>query len=356
MQTGEKGFFNDGKGSGPLPCRYTLSEEALYIYLNEINPELFIWKLPDVISCEQELSSVLFSNRDSSTLLGTGPVANQLASLVREGIRVKREKQGILSAQSITMILGICFGTILVAMLLYLYVLPWAAEKATVFVPVETEIALGEKLSEWFTAETETNDSVNYFLARFTDQLALDSVYPIRVKLIVSNEINAFALPGGNVFIYSALLEKTRSPEELVALLGHESTHISKRHSLKSMSRSMASGVLLSLLFGDASGLLSKADEFKQLDYSRELETEADINGLAIMVKNKVNPEGMISLLQILKSESENSPGYMHYLSTHPDAEARIESIKAEPNSRLSFDQDLNLRSSYEKIKSHLVR
>jgi beta-barrel assembly-enhancing protease len=354
MQFTESGFFNDGKGSGPIPCKYVLNGEQLYIYLNSKSVDLIIWKLSDIVSCTQEMASFLLSNKDHSTLLGTGQEAFKIAEILKQGQLLREKQQGKLSTRSLYLILGITCLTILTGFLLYQFFLPWAAEKACVWVPVQAEVALGDKLAEIYTSETATNDSVNYFLDKFVRQLKLDSVYPIRVKLIVSEEINAFALPGGSIFIYSALLEKTRSPEEMVALLGHEVSHVSNRHSLKSMSRSMASGILVSLLFGDASGLISRVDQFKQLDYSRELETEADLSGLALMVKNKVNPDGMLNLLQILKSESESAPEIMRYFSTHPEVEARIESVKGNQLSKLHFDQDLELIYTFEKIKSHL--
>ncbi|HQQ95398.1 MAG TPA: M48 family metallopeptidase [Bacteroidia bacterium] len=349
----EAGFLSRNDAPAPEPCKYEVSASHLYIYPE--NGEMLIWQKADLLTCKEEQGTYFFSHKDSSVFSGTGI---QAANLYAEWVTGKRQSeavQGKMSTKSLYTILGISVGTLLIAGLLYLYTLPWLAEKATVFVPLSAEISLGDRLSDLYAGETRTIDSVNFFLGRFVSQLQLDSVYPISVKLIVSNEINAFALPGGRVYIYSALLEKIRSPEELVALLGHEVSHISKRHSLKSLSRSMASGIVLSLLFGDASGLVSRADEFRQLSYSRELETEADIHGLNIMIRNKVNPAGMLDLLHILKEETDNNPGFMHYLSTHPDALARIQTIENEPGSKLQFDQDLDLRATYEKIKSHLV-
>src|SRR5690606_36345304 len=111
-----------------------------------------------------------------------------------------------------------------------------------------------------------------------------------------SEEVNAFALPGGKIFVYSGILEKMGSYKELTALLGHEISHVTNRHSLKSMSRNVASSLVLSSVFGDAGGLsvnlISKVNEFKSLDYSRDLETEADNEGLQVMLDNKVDPQG----------------------------------------------------------------
>ncbi len=350
----EKGFYNDGKSSLPIPCSYTLSEKEVHIQLNGLDEKKISWNLKDLSSAEPSASSFLFTHKNLSSLMGTGPLAKEMNERFQANLMQKRERQGILSNGSIYFIIGITFSVIVLAALLYVYVLPWVAEKAVVLVPVETEISLGESITENLTGESTTNDSVNYYLEKFVSRLDLDKTYPIKVRVIVSEEINAFAIPGGNIFIYSGLLEKMESPEELVALIGHEVTHVTERHSLKSILRSVASSLLFTVLLGDASGLASQADQFKQLDYSRELETEADKNGLAIMVKNGMQPDGMIRLLQILKKESEETPQLMKYLSTHPETEERIKSIEGLAKSKLEFEGDTELLEIFGSIKEQV--
>jgi predicted Zn-dependent protease len=350
----EKGFYNDGKSSLPIPCSYTLDDSGVHVQLNGLNEKKISWNLKDLSSSEPSASSFLFTHKNLSSLMGTGPLAKEMNDKFQANLKQKRERQGILSAGSIYLIVGITFSAIVLGALLYVYVLPWAAEKAIVLVSVETEIALGESITENLTGESVTNDSVNLYLEQFVKQLELDKTYPIKVKVIVSEEINAFAIPGGNIFIYSGLLEKMESPEELVALIGHEVTHVTERHSLKSILRSVASSLLFTILLGDASGLAAQADQFKQLDYSRELEMEADNYGLDLMLKNKVNPEGMLNLLKILKRENEELPQMMKYLSTHPDTETRIQNVEKQIQGKSKLEYDLDLISSFTKLKSQV--
>jgi Zn-dependent protease with chaperone function len=350
----EKGFYNNGTSSLPLPCSYTFDENKLHIFLNGLDEQKISWSLKELSSAEPNGSSFLFTNKNMASLMGTGPLAKVVFDAFQEQLRLKRERQGILSSKSIYFIIGITFSTILLGALLYLYVLPWAAEKASVLVPVDTEIALGESITDNLTGASVTNDSVNFYLEEFVKQLELDKTYPINVKVIISEEINAFAVPGGNIFIYSGLLKKMESPEELVALIGHEVTHVTERHSLKSILRSLASSLLFMLLLGDASGIASQADQFTQLDYSRALETEADKNGLAIMVKNRVQPEGMLKLLKLLKRESQEMPQLMKYLSTHPETEERIKSVEALPQSKLEFEKDARLIEGFLRIQEQV--
>lgn len=350
----DKGFYADGKGGQTTACSFDFENERILIKWTGIEPKEVEWKIKDLSSTEPSGTSILITHRNASSLMASGPLAYKIHQSHQNYLDEKRQRQGILSKQSVLLITGISAAVLIAALLLYIYVLPWAAEKAVLLVPVETEIALGEKITEGMTGESITNDSVNLYLEEFVKQLNLDKTYPIKVRLIVSDEINAFALPGGNIFIYSGLLEKIESPEELVALIGHEVTHVMKRHSLKSMSRSLASGILFSLLLGDASGIASQADQFKQLDYSRALETEADSEGLRMMIENRVDPEGMLRLLQILKRENEQTPQLMKYLSTHPDTEERIRSVEENPESKHKFEKDTVLHSIFTQLKSSM--
>jgi beta-barrel assembly-enhancing protease len=237
--------------------------------------------------------------------------------------------------------------------------LPKLAERAAGLVPVEYEVKLGESMVQNLETGSATNDSANYYLSRFVSALRLDSRYPINARVIVSEEINAFAVPGGNIFVYSGLLEKMGSYEELVALLGHEVTHVVKRHSLRSLLSSAATGIVISTMLGNNGGLgnwaLSQADQLKQLDYSRELETEADNYGLGIMTVNRVDPEGMLRLLHILKQESIEDPGLMKYLSTHPETEARIQNIRSNPALKSDFENDEYLEFLFRKLQLALA-
>jgi predicted Zn-dependent protease len=116
--------------------------------------------------------------------------------------------------------------------------------------------------------------------------------------------------------------------------------------------------LVLSAFFGDVSGLssgiLSQVNRFKSLDYSRELETEADNNGLQIMLKNKVDPKGMLVLLKLLKEVNLEEPGLMKYLSTHPDTDSRINNISANPFAKKTFDPNKQLKVIFENIKRTL--
>ena len=120
-----------------------------------------------------------------------------------------------------------------------------------------------------------------------------------------------------------------------------------------------AGGLLLSAFFGDMGGvsswIVSKAGEFKQLEYSRELEMEADSAGLELMTQNNVDPQGMVRLLKLLQDESGSTPELMKYLSTHPDTESRIKSVQGNKLSASASVKNEKMQFYFDRI-SHQTK
>jgi Zn-dependent protease with chaperone function len=345
-------YYHPANASRSRTCELSFANRQLYLYFNGEKNDLRIVDLKNVITCEWR-GELLVLITASETVECQGPVTRQIYTSFNNPYTEKPVQKKTYSSSHVFFLL---LGLSILGVYLWLYfsVLPWVAERAVNLVPVDYEISLGEKLAAAYTKD-ERDDSATYFAQRFAAELELNDTYPIDVHVIRSEELNAFALPGGKIFIYSGLLEKMTSHEELVALLGHEVTHVAERHSLKGMSRGAASAILISLIFGDMSSwLISKADEFRQMDYSRELETEADNNGLKIMIANKVNPRGMLDLLELLKKENSEEPGLMKYLSTHPDTESRIANIAASPGIKKAFQPRPTLEAAFKELKNAL--
>ena len=136
---------------------------------------------------------------------------------------------------------------------------------------------------------------------RLLDALSAEERGPwhYRFHVVESKEINAFALPGGNVYFFTGLLDRIRSEDELSGVLGHELTHVREQHWAKmystSQKRSLTLGVLLGLSHAsrgvqDIAGL---ANNLLDLKYSRKDEDQADAEGLQDMVDAGYNPKGM---------------------------------------------------------------
>lgn len=218
--------------------------------------------------------------------------------------------------------LGVCLYA------LSIFVLPGIALS---LITPEQEAKLGKQFFDGYMQGERIDSSATVHLQQFADNMKLTNNYELHAYVVLDAEVNAFALPGGYIIINTGILKKMKSYEELAALLGHEVTHINERHSLRSMLGSISTGIFLSIITGDASGitsfLMNNAEKIRQLSYSRKLEQQADDESVALMVKNNVNPRGMIELMKRLQEEEEIKVPKL--LSSHPLTQDRIDNAKA---------------------------
>ena len=354
-----KGIYQNGISAQSFECDVTLEGDSIEIYLTSDSTKKINWNIATIKSCQGNETGLLIThgNYPHETLECSGELAKSIFQNWSKN-SISRKTEGFFFTKNKFTVIKLCFVFVAFCLFGYFYVLPWAGEKASGFIPKSLEEEMGEELSNVFTNQYTSIDSASYFVQQFTNELHLDSIYKIEVQVLETEDINAFALPGGKLFIYSGILKKMKTPEELAALLGHEITHVNNRHSLKNICRSLAGTYIISAMFGDvtgiSSGVLMQADEFKQLDYSRDLETEADLNGLELMVRNKISPKGMKDLLELLQEEGDKMPELMKYLSTHPETEARIKRVITNPNYQFKFSTNARLKNLFEGIQRSL--
>lgn len=164
------------------------------------------------------------------------------------------------------------------------------------------------------------------------NSMAKETGYKYDFHLLADEKIiNAFALPGGQVFITYALFSKLENEDQLAGVLGHEIGHVLGRHSADRMSKQgLTQGILSGVAVGfdpsTAQGAAAIANVIN-MKYGREDELESDDLGVRFMIKAGYNAEEMIGVMQILKSAAgpNKTPEFQ---STHPDPENRIEKIK----------------------------
>ena len=155
-----------------------------------------------------------------------------------------------------------------------------------------------------------------------------------RFRVVESKDVNAFALPGGNMFIFTGLLDKIGSTDELAGVTGHEIAHVRREHWAKQYAsqqkRSVGLGVLLGLTKakGAIRDIAGIGNSLLSLSYSRNDEYDADRNGLINMVAANYDPRGMIDLFQTLQQASGNKGGGPEFLSTHPMSRERLERVE----------------------------
>src|SRR4051812_41717277 len=153
-----------------------------------------------------------------------------------------------------------------------------------------------------------------------------------------SQTVNAFALPGGQIFITRALFDRLQNTAQLAGVLGHETGHVIGRHSAEHMAKGQLGQMLATAVGVGASddrgrgymaaAAAQMANQMLQLHYSRDDELEADAFGLKYMAQAGFDPSQMRNVMQILK-EASGRTGGASIFATHPDPDARIAAIEA---------------------------
>jgi predicted Zn-dependent protease len=154
--------------------------------------------------------------------------------------------------------------------------------------------------------------------------------YRFEVTVVKSDVVNAFALPGGYVVVFTGLMKKAESPEEVAGVLAHELNHVLQRHGLERIIKQLGFVAVISIVLGNPPGLggvmKQVGVELMTLKFGRAQETEADTTGLDLLYRAKINPEGMITFFQRLAEKDE---GRVEWFSTHPMSSARADHLKA---------------------------
>lgn len=177
------------------------------------------------------------------------------------------------------------------------------------------------------------------------------------IAVIDSPEVNAFCLPGGKMVIYTGLLKAARTPEEVAGVLSHEMAHATLRHGLQSVVRSAGVVIAAELLIGDAAGLVALGAELGQqaalTSYSREQETEADVEGVRMLHAAAIDPLSLAEFFEQLKEQGQDVPAAIAWISTHPQHDVRIASIRARV-AELPPQQYRSLEVNWDGLKQRL--
>ncbi|HEY0435221.1 MAG TPA: M48 family metallopeptidase [Phenylobacterium sp.] len=159
--------------------------------------------------------------------------------------------------------------------------------------------------------------------------------FDIRVRAVHAPMVNAFALPGGTIMVTDQLIALAGSPDELSAVIAHESAHVEKRHVMQAVWRSFGFGVLLDAVVGGGSGagqqLVLLLGSVSNLRFSREAEAEADRVGQDLLAGQGLSSQGMAPFFQRLVgvSEGKNAEAVKELISDHPDIRRRADASRA---------------------------
>ena len=215
--------------------------------------------------------------------------------------------------------------------------------------------------------DPEISGYINDVLSRLTKGLA-PQPFQFRASVVRHNSMNAFAVPGGYVFVFSGMIMNLQSEDELAGVLAHELAHVTQRHVASRMERAQYLSIasLLLAIAGIAAGGPGGhaiaagsvgAGQAAMLDYSRMDETEADHLGLQYLVAAGYAPSGMTGGFRVLRQKSWMSGASVPaYLSTHPALSERINGLTARIEAMPpALRQRKPAQSRFKRVKALLL-
>ena len=316
-----------------------------------------LWQLADIHKSEFN---------DYTTVLEYGEYPRQSIAVFEQGFKEALEQRysgakflsskynSFLKTGAIGLVVG-GLSLLALAVVLFVWGVPALAEKAASHFPKDYERALGEQLHAQMIDNYTVDSAKTLTLQKYLRELDVRSDFPINVTVVENEMVNAFAVPGGFIVVHDAILDKMERHEELAGLLGHEIGHVQMRHSTKAITRSLSYYMLLSLLFGDVSGIsaviMDNASTLQNMEYSRNAEADADKAGLELLVENNLNPKGMVWLMERLDSDE---PEFLKFISTHPRTSDRIDELNEQiKQSNYSPVPDLALEAAWAELKEN---
>jgi predicted Zn-dependent protease len=233
---------------------------------------------------------------------------------------------------------------------------------------LETEIRMGKEYSQQVEASVKMvqDPVVTEYVNRIGQNLVRnsDAQVPFTIKVIDSDEVNAFALPGGFFYVNSGLILAADEEAELAGVMAHEIAHVAARHATRQITRAQWANIgTIPLIFvGGGIGYAVRsvaglALPMTFLSFSRGFEAEADYLGLQYMYKSGYDPQAFISFFEKLQAKEKRKPGTLaRAFSTHPQTPDRIEKSQEEIGKILpARPQYVVSTSEFDDVKSRLA-
>lgn len=204
-------------------------------------------------------------------------------------------------------------------------------------ISIEEEWQLGAQLSQEIAKQVRFNNDpvINAYVRNMGQRIVQQSGAPFnqlpwQFHVVQDDSINAFAVPGGHVYVHTGLIENADNAAELAGVMAHEISHVTARHSTEQISRQYGLSILAGLVLGQNPGQLAQiAAQIVAggalARFSREAEEEADELGIRAMAAAGYNPIGMATMFEELLEHRRGEPGRVEqFFSTHPLTEDRL--------------------------------
>lgn len=233
----------------------------------------------------------------------------------------------------------------------------------------EKEIQLGRQLSLEVEQQAKLVDDelVTEYVNRVGQNIVLhsDAKVPFTIKVIDSDEVNAFALPGGFFFVNRGLILAADNESELAGVMAHEIAHVAARHAMENQGKAQAMnyGMLAGIIFGggivstvlqNGGGILGALGMMK---FTRGAEEEADKLGVQYLYASGYDPTGMATMFEKLATQNKKKPNTLAKLfSSHPQSLDRRDASLALVARFPEKDEYVISTSEFQRVKAHLMK
>lgn len=250
---------------------------------------------------------------------------------------------------------------------------PVTGEKQHISLSTDQEIALGlgaaPRMAEQFGG-LEPDPKLQEFVQRVGDRVVRQSVaaqtpYQFQFHLLRDPQtVNAFALPGGPIFITRGLLSRLQNEAQLAGVLGHETGHVVARHSAEHMAKSQLGQSIVGAIYvgtsdqygrgQQAAMLAAVTNQMLQLKYGREDELEADTLGVRVISEAGYDPRALLVVMKILE-EAGGGQRRSEFTSTHPNPGNRQQVIREAIDKQFpnGVPRNLTLGTEFQRSRAH---
>jgi predicted Zn-dependent protease len=235
-------------------------------------------------------------------------------------------------------------------------------------VSVNDEITIGRKAQQEVRQQVPRlrDAAVNNYVAGIGRKIAARADgprFPYSFDVANYREINAFALPGGPIWIHRGTINAARNESQLAGVIAHEVAHIASRHAAEQISKGMMANVGLGILgavLGSGTGAqiaqmgAGVAANATMMKFSRDHERQADMKALRYMKNAGYDPRGMVEFLQVLRAQQGRDPGSVQtFFASHPAPGERVRRLEQEANRLAGGRRD---SPAFQNVQARLDR
>ena len=309
------GTFYDGKSANKYPVKLFLTQSQVELVFPDgrriswLYPNLKISKTSSTgpVHLERATSG---PNTISEAVMIEDPdflhVAHQVAPGALGNVWNQPHKR---SLRYVLMIMA-CIILPPLIFAIWVYAIPAMTDAVADQVPTDWEEKLGQDYFQTLFQDSieEPNPQVRKALDVMAERLLTavpDQPYHFKIYVHPSKLVNALALPGGTIVVFQGLINITETPEELAGVLAHEFQHVLKRHSTRGIIRSEAINIFATMISGDSmmNVILQAGGMMEFLRYNRKLESQADAEGMKMLLASQIDPKGMIRIFEKLEEQ-----------------------------------------------------